>query len=217
MPKRFSSLSSVLLLSLVLTVPLSANAQQIAQLPLGEQVQQDQSQVQEDKARLKEDSANEQHAEQGTQQYIQSTAQWIQQADAQKQQYEEKLGALESGKSKASLAKMLNTPGNQLYVLNSWLKKESALEAQAQRNLQNAQQSLTGERSALQQDEQAITYDAATAQRDKQTYRDEMNSHADLVRQAQNARWQGDFHGAHHGRFYTNYDKSAYDAGDDNP
>lgn len=188
-----------------------------AQVPLGEQVQQDRSQVRADREKLRNDEAEQQSKEQSTQQYIQQTEQWIQQSDAQRQQQQAKLNELESGiKSKATLSQMLKTPGTELYVLNTWLNNNAAQRAQAESNLSRAQQLLSSQDSVLQQDRQAIVSDQATVQHDAGMYRSEMDSHADLFRQAQNARYMGDFQGVRRGRFYTQNDQSRYDAGVNN-
>jgi hypothetical protein len=217
MHKKLSALGlKTVVLSTLLPITFSPSvfAQiKIAQAPLGEQIEQDRSKIREDRNRVRREQADESQGEQGTQQYIDKTQEWVQQADAQAQTVQSKLNSLERGKSQATLAKMLNTPGNELYVLNTWLRNEAAQKAQAEANIQNAQRSIVSHRSAIEQNQHQLNSDAATLARDQGTYRDEMDSHADLVRQSHDARWQHDFHGAHRGRFYTQDDQSAYDAG----
>jgi hypothetical protein len=192
-----------------------ANGQEkIAQVPLGEKIQQEQSTLQGDKARLRQDQSRARNVEHTKQQYIQSTEQWIQQNDAQMQDNETKLNQLElTIKSKPTLRKLLNTPGNQFYVLNTLLRTESAMKAQAEANVQKAEQSLNAAQSVVQQDRYHITSDLALVQHDQANYRDEMDFHADLLRQRNDAIRAGDRSGERHGRFYTNFNQSAYDAG----
>lgn len=213
--KKYSALEwKTIFLAVVVPIAFSTNVlSSLAQAPLGEQIDQDRSKMREDRARLRQQQAEESQGEQGAQQYIDQTQQWIQQADTQAQTVKDKLSSLERGKSQATLAKMLATPGNELYVLNTWLQNEAAQKAQAEANIQNAQRSIINHRSALEQNQHQLNSDAATLARDQGTFRDEMDSHADMVRQSHDARWQHDFHGAHRGRFYTQDDQASYDAG----
>ncbi|HEY9784793.1 MAG TPA: hypothetical protein V6D17_05260 [Candidatus Obscuribacterales bacterium] len=186
----------------------------LAQVPLGEKIRDDGSTVRGDQSRLRRDEAKIQRAQESTQEYLQSTEQWIQQNDAQIQDTQSKLNALEAGiKSKTTLAKLLNTPGNQFYVLKTLLQKEMDMKAQAEANIQTAQQNLAAQQSAVQQDRYQINADRALMRADQGSYRDEMDRYYDLVRQKNDARYMGDRIGRHRGRYFTGYDQAAYDAG----
>lgn len=188
-----------------------------SQLPLGEQIQQNEGAVRQDRNALRRDQRREQAAEQSTQQYVQSTEQWIQQNDAQMQANQAQLNQLEAKiKSKTTLAKLLNTPGSQLYVLQTLINKEAAMKAQAEANIQNAGAGLANFRSAVQQDRYQITADSALAQHNKGIYGAEMDAHQDLCRMNNESMYSRD--GAflstrRNGRFYTGLDQASYDSG----
>lgn len=180
-----------------------------AQAPLGEQIQQNRAQVRQDRELLREDQNRLRQQENQSNAYIQQTENWIQQADQQANQVQAKLNTLEAQvKSPTTLRKMLSTPGNQMYVLQSWLQNEAAQKAQAEQNIQRAQRSLQSAQSVLGQDRQQITADSAMVQHNSGIFRAEMDSNADEIRQRQQARfWR------HPQRIFTNYGQAAYDAG----
>jgi hypothetical protein len=190
------------------------SAELIAQMPLGERIEQDKSAVSEDEARLKDDQEKAERSEEKTKEYMESTEQWLENAEKEAKAKQSELNTLKSGiKSKASLAKMLNSPGSQLYVINTWLGKETALKQQAETNLRNAQASLAQQQSVVDQDCYHINSDIASLKNDEAVYRNEMDYHADLVRQQENGRYNGHVYGLQHGRVYTQHNQSTYDAG----
>lgn len=218
MRKTHKVSTAVLLSSFSVTFALSfSSVFAQSQLPLGEQIRQNQSAVNEDRQALRRDQRREQQAEQGTQQYVQATEQWIQQNDAQMQANQAQLNQLESKiKSKATLQKLLNTPGSQLYVLQTLINKEAAMKAQAEGNIQNAGLSLSNLRSAVQQDRYQITSDSAVVQHNQGLYGAEMDSHQDMVRLMNDSLYARDgafMRTRRNGRFYTGLDQASYDSG----
>jgi len=195
----------------------SASAQvMIAEIPLGEKIRQDQSTVREDRQIMQRDERRGQRAEQNAEQYIQSTQQWLQQNEAQMQANQAKLSQLESGiKAKSSLAKLLNTPGNQLYMLKTLLNTEEQQKEQALTNLQTAQQNLGAAKAAVEQDRYQLHSDISSVHHDQGSYRDEMDDHYDLVREKNEALYAGDrsYRMGNRRHFYTGFDQASYDAG----
>lgn len=180
-------------------------------LPLGEVIRQDGGTVRGDRQLLHRAENRLRQAEQQSQDYIQSTQQWMQQNDAQIQANRDKLNALEAGfKSRAAMNKALNTPGSELYIVNTLLERELENKQQAEANIQTAQASVQERLSTVQQDRYQITSDTALMAHNQGTYRDEMDRYYDLVRQKRNARYMGNPMARH---YLTGFDQAAYDAG----
>ncbi len=177
--------------------------------PLGEQIDQDRLKVRQDSQQLRLDAREVNQDNQSTRDYIQQTQSWIQDADMQAQAKQQQLSALESQqKSKAMIDKLLNTPGNQMYILNCWLNNEANLRAQAQANLNAALAKLRSTESQLAQDRYQLNADASSVQHDTGIFRQEMDQNADAWRQVQQGRYARGRHS-----YYTNFAESAYDAG----
>lgn len=177
--------------------------------PLGEQLDQDRARMQDDNRQLRMDFRQVNQDNKATRDYIQQTESWIQDADMQAQAKQQQLSDLErQQKSQSMINKLLNTPGNQMYILNCWLKNEANMRAQAESNLEAAQAKLRASNAQLGRDRYQLDADSSSLQHDTGIYRQEMDQNADAWRQFQQGRYA---HGRH--RYYTNFAEAAYDSG----
>lgn len=125
---------------------------------LQKNVQADQAQADKDKAAL--DEARKQDAA-----YEAKVQQQLDAAAAARPGVQSKLSELEKRFSARQLNKLLNTPGNELYVLNTWLKQEVQARALADRYIgiyRNRIQQLEGTQAY---DQQAIGVDETLLER----------------------------------------------------
>lgn len=195
-------------IAVVLTISFITCQQTFAQ-PLGEQLNQDKSRLQDDRQQMRMDARQASEGNKQTSDYIQQTQSWIQDADMQAQAKQQQLSALEAQqKSQAMIQKLLNTPGNEMYALNTWLKNEAVMRSQAQINLNTALAKLRQGQSQLNQDRYQYNADVSSLNHDTGIYRQEMDQNADSWRQVQQGRYAGFRH-----RYYTNFAESAYDSG----
>ena len=125
---------------------------------LQKNLQSDQAQADKDKAAL--DAARKQDAD-----YEAKLQQQLDNAAAARPGVQSRLTELEKRFSARQLNKLLNTPGNELYVLNTWLKQELQARALADRYIgmyRNRIQQLEGTQAY---DQQAIGVDETLLER----------------------------------------------------
>lgn len=145
-----------------------------------QQVQLDQQQVDQDKADLKK-----------LQQQSADYQKQVQNAEAARPGVQAQLRALEQRGhfTTAQLQKMLNTPGNELYVLNTWLVKEQAMKTQSDLYMQALQNRIQQALAKLQQDQYNRDMDKFKLSHDSGLEQTQDVQNADQQRQQKDAKY----------------------------
>jgi hypothetical protein len=145
-----------------------------------QQVQLDQQQVDQDKADL-----------QKLQQQSADYQKQVQNAEAARPGVEAQLRGLKQRGhfTTAQLQKMLSTPGNELYVLNTWLVQEQAMKTQSDKYMQALQARIQQALAKLQQDQYNRDMDKFKLSHDSGLQQEQNVQNADQQREEKDAQY----------------------------
>ena len=124
----------------------------------GQAVKADQTQIDKDQATLNQLRQQEDA-------YVRKVRAQLNQAEAARPGIEQRIQDLKKSLSESQIRKMVSTPGNELYVLNNWLKQERESKGIADRYIGYSRYRIQQAQAALAQDQINMQSDQGDQQR----------------------------------------------------